>query len=112
MIDQKDMKPRSIPQWQLASSLGAPDHTEDKKDPELPSLEPTREEAPPSRTSLIEQASKFLDDEQIRDAPKERKVAFLESKGLINEEIHKLLGISQDQAEEKDCKEEVKAQAV
>jgi hypothetical protein len=41
---------------------------------------------------LLEQASRFLEDETIRDAPRERKVAFLESKGVRSEDIEELLG--------------------
>jgi hypothetical protein len=41
---------------------------------------------------LLEQASRFLEDETIRDAPRERKVAFLESKGVQSEDIEALLG--------------------
>jgi hypothetical protein len=41
---------------------------------------------------LLEQASRFLDDASIRDAPREKKVAFLESKGVSVEDIETLLG--------------------
>ncbi|KAH0543900.1 hypothetical protein FGG08_001801 [Glutinoglossum americanum] len=52
--------------------------------------------APASRTELLEQASKFLEADEIREASTTRKVAFLESKGLTNEEIQKLLGVSRN----------------
>src|SRR4051794_29610795 len=48
------------------------------------------------RTELLEQASKFLEADDIREAPTGRKVAFLESKGLTNVEIPKLLGVSRN----------------
>ncbi|OXV11434.1 hypothetical protein Egran_00806 [Elaphomyces granulatus] len=44
----------------------------------------------------LEQAVRFLQDESIRNAPIHLKVAFLESKGLENDEIQRLLGISKD----------------
>lgn len=47
------------------------------------------------RASLIENASEFLQDESIRDAPIERKKLFLESKGLTKPEIDSLLEIQE-----------------
>ena len=49
-----------------------------------------------SRQDLVEQASRFLEDESIRDAPTDRKVSFLESKGLNPDEIQQLLGVSRN----------------
>jgi hypothetical protein len=46
----------------------------------------------PESVSLLEQAKRFLDDSTIRDAPREKKVAFLESKGVSAEDIGTLLG--------------------
>lgn len=86
-----DPKERSIPQWQRQET--AKDPEEPPKETEKPDHE---EKPPPSRASLLEQAAKFLKAEDIRDAPTERKISFLESKGLTNEEIHKLLGISRN----------------
>jgi hypothetical protein len=42
--------------------------------------------------SLLDQAKRFLDDSTIRDAPREKKVAFLESKGVSADDIETLLG--------------------
>jgi hypothetical protein len=49
---------------------------------------------------LLEQASRFLQDPSIRDAPRGRKVTFLESKGVRSEEVEELLGktIAEDAA--------------
>lgn len=47
--------------------------------------------------SLLEQASKFLKDPSIRDAPRDRKAAFLETKGLSKVEVEKLLGAEPEQ---------------
>ena len=41
--------------------------------------------------SLREQAMQFLQHPDIHDAPRERKVLFLESKGIPSDEIHRLL---------------------
>jgi hypothetical protein len=47
--------------------------------------------------SLLEQARRFLGDATIRDAPREKKVAFLESKGVSAEDIGTLLGTESQQ---------------
>ncbi|KAI9759997.1 MAG: hypothetical protein M4579_001934 [Chaenotheca gracillima] len=78
--DPKDQKP-SIPQWQrqLVQEPSAKDSTSESSE---------GAEAPPtSRADLIAQASRFLEEDDIRNAPNERKVTFLESKGLTQEEI-------------------------
>ncbi|KAK7180106.1 hypothetical protein DPSP01_011156 [Paraphaeosphaeria sporulosa] len=41
--------------------------------------------------SLLDQASKFLDDPAIRDAPREKKIEFLQSKGVKAGDIDELL---------------------
>jgi hypothetical protein len=41
---------------------------------------------------LLEQASRFLKDANIRDAPREKKVVFLQAKGVSAEDIETLLG--------------------
>lgn len=74
-----------------------------KKSPSIPSWQQRPENSPAeqsssdeyaSRQNLIDQASRFLEDDSIRDAPTARKVSFLESKGLTSEEIENLLGLS------------------
>ncbi|KAL9126701.1 MAG: hypothetical protein Q9217_004281 [Psora testacea] len=65
------------------------------------------------RASLLEKASKFLKDPDIRDAPSEKKQSFLQSKGLSHSETEQLLSnnansestppiASQDVQEDKD----------
>ena len=58
-------------------------------DPEEPMPE-EKEESQLGSSSLLEQASKFLEDPTIRDAPWDKKAAFLGSKGVKEEEIEKL----------------------
>lgn len=57
-----------------------------------PGAETTRTsgEAASARESLIEKASRFLDDEEIRKASNEQKVEFLRTKGLTDDEIQRL----------------------
>jgi hypothetical protein len=97
-------KPK-IPSWQRASaeepaeSLPQPEQQpEQPKQPET-STSPIAEAPTPTEddldgsdsTSLLDQAKRFLDDAAIRDAPREKKVAFLESKGVSAEDIGTLL---------------------
>jgi hypothetical protein len=99
-----------IPAWQRASAgtpaaaASPPEHDDDQVETETqePVEAPTPTEAdiesgdseqkPSEGINLLEQASRFLEDETIRDAPRERKVAFLESKGVKSEDIETLLG--------------------
>ncbi|KAJ5380556.1 uncharacterized protein N7496_002984 [Penicillium cataractarum] len=83
-------KPPSIPSWQQQSGSAPTDQS--------PSSSPSSDDAPASasRQDLLDQASKFLEDESIRDASTDRKVSFLESKGLTSDEIQQLLGVSRN----------------
>lgn len=45
----------------------------------------------PDHASLLSQASKFLDDPAIRHAPREKKIDFLQAKGLDDDAIASLL---------------------
>ncbi|KAL4781599.1 peroxisomal membrane anchor protein conserved region-domain-containing protein [Aspergillus varians] len=75
----------SIPQWQqqhAASSSSTPEGNDAGNDAD--------------RSTLIEQASKFLQDDSIRDASNDRKIEFLESKGLTAAEIDSLLDVSRN----------------
>ncbi|KAI9804741.1 MAG: hypothetical protein M1825_001109 [Sarcosagium campestre] len=53
-----------------------------------------------ARSSLIEQASSFLEHDEIKHASRDHKTSFLESKGLRKDEIRKLL--ETDRAEAND----------
>ncbi|KAL8937183.1 MAG: hypothetical protein Q9216_004557 [Gyalolechia sp. 2 TL-2023] len=87
MSDPPEDKKTSIPQWQRQ---GDP---EPEEDPDHSSTLPetSTPAASPPRATLLAQASKFLDEDEIKDAPEDRKIAFLETKGLTQEEISKLL---------------------
>ena len=97
----------AIPEWQRASASApadntAPSHEQEEANAQQPVEAPTPteddvvsqdgEEDSSESASLLEQASRFLDDPAIRDAPREKKVAFLESKGVSAEDIGRLLG--------------------
>lgn len=123
----------SIPAWQRASStdttsspppsqsqqaepspsVEAPTPTEDDIEQPVEAPTPTEEDvvdtesevAQSENISLLEQASRFLNDPAIRNAPREKKVAFLESKGVEPEEIETLLGASTQEGEVADLEE-------
>lgn len=59
-----------------------------------------------SRVSLVEQASKFLQADEVKDAPLKRKISFLESKGLSKQEANDLLGLSQKEDVDDDAMNE------
>ena len=83
MGDAADKKPASIPDWQktyVQSSTPTPTESSHPED------------APTSNTPLIEQAKRWLQEDSIREAPRESKVSFLEQKGLQGDDIQKLLG--------------------
>lgn len=84
-------KSPSIPSWQQRPGAT-------QTDPSASSSSPSSDDAPAptTRQELVDQASKFLEDESIRDAPTDRKIAFLESKGLNSDEIQQLLGVSRN----------------
>jgi hypothetical protein len=93
----------AIPEWQRASADNAasspePDeahaqHAVEAPTPTEDDIEQSEKEAQPSESSeLLDQASRFLEDDTIRDAPREKKVAFLQSKGVSAEDIESLLG--------------------
>ncbi|PYH99577.1 hypothetical protein BO71DRAFT_394058 [Aspergillus ellipticus CBS 707.79] len=88
MADSKP-KPPSIPSWQQANATS---NDTPSTSTSTSTSSPTSDE--PSRPALVEQAAKFLQDDSIRDAPTDRKVTFLQSKGLREDEINTLLGTS------------------
>lgn len=107
------MAPKSsIPAWQRSTSVpGAEEFTtpdepakqaQDEtsaKAPEEHPIEIVDEEESSSTEpkTLREQAAKFLQDPSIQNADRERKVAFLESKGVQREDIEALLGKDTEQ---------------
>ena len=77
-----------VPSWQLKPLESA---LEDK-----PEAQDTAPQPPPSRATIIENARKFLLEDKVRNAPTDKQVAFLESKGLESHEIRDLLGVARN----------------
>ncbi|KAK5045888.1 hypothetical protein LTR84_008674 [Exophiala bonariae] len=81
MADSRSPKGASIPEWQKNYK-----HSDDK---------PASTEIPATSTSTdqtsLEQARQLIEDESIRDESREKKIAFLESKGVRAEDIEAVL---------------------
>lgn len=90
MSDPSEAKQASVPQWQQQQQQESGSSESVNGESTVPEASQTTD-SPPSRSSLVEQASRFLLEDGIKDAPTERKVAFLETKGLTQEEIRKLV---------------------
>ncbi|KAK3173069.1 hypothetical protein OEA41_006398 [Lepraria neglecta] len=85
MSDQEKPTAKGTPSWQRFEAS-------DTSNPAGQAPQGSNEQtAPADRSSLIEKATKFLEDDDIRDAPIERKQYFLESKGLNENEIRDLI---------------------
>lgn len=90
----------AIPEWQRkASSTSSPvdQDASDKSTEEATATEDEQTTTSPNRLALLEQAKTFLADPEIRDTTTDRKITFLESKGLTNDEIDSLLGVSRNE---------------
>ena len=91
MGDPSEPESKTIPNWQRqTTSSGTVTSSEEsptKSDP------PSQPEASPSRAALLKQASKFLEEDEVTNAPVERKKTFLRGKGLLDEEIIGLLNL-------------------
>lgn len=95
MSDTSKSTSKSTPSWQQANDSA------EEREPGV-STDLTSEgstESGKTESSILEQASKFLDDAQIKDASDERKYEFLEQKGLTNDEIQKLIAESRSKEE-------------
>lgn len=76
------------------------DSNDDSKSASSPSWQSNPEDSQQNAASqedrdTLETARRFLAEESIRDAPIDKKIAFLESKGVKSEDIQALLGVSQ-----------------
>ncbi|PYH44847.1 peroxisomal membrane protein PEX14 [Aspergillus saccharolyticus JOP 1030-1] len=84
-------KPKSsIPEWQKSNAT--PESNSSSAGTNEADIIAT--DSQPSRSELLDQAAKFLEDDSIREAPIEQKRTFLESKGLSSDEIDVLLNQS------------------
>ncbi|KAI9681316.1 MAG: hypothetical protein M1817_002599 [Caeruleum heppii] len=91
MGDPSDEKNASIPSWQKSDpSDAAPTSSESVSSPPSDNTSPS-----PTRPQLLELAATFLRDDGIRTATRDRQAAFLEAKGLSQDEVEKLLEVSE-----------------
>ena len=99
MVDFSGSRRSSIPDWQK-------NHVRSAATPEPSTThQPSNStDAPSSDTGLLERAKRWLEDASICDAPRERKVAFLEEKGLQGDDIQKLLSIPDNPEQEPEMK--------
>ncbi|EXF79668.1 hypothetical protein CFIO01_10696 [Colletotrichum fioriniae PJ7] len=77
-----------IPSWQRGQKK------EPELEPETTTSQDAKQDDVPSRDDSLEVARKFLQDDEIKDAPREAKESFLKTKGISPEDIERLLGSS------------------
>jgi len=91
-MSEADSKPRpGVPSWQVQSTTKTTTEGVPKDDDQSSAASDVA-----SRTLILENARKFLEEDEVKDTTTDKKIAFLESKGLNSEEIHELLGISRN----------------
>ena len=86
MGDSEKPKPKGIPSWQQQENTDTSGTAG-----QASSQEPQEGSPLSTRATLIEKAAKFLEEDDVRDAPIERKQYFLKLKGLTDDEIDDLL---------------------
>jgi hypothetical protein len=77
-----------VPSWQLKPKETTPT----EGDAESSGSQSER----PSRETVVGQAKKFLEEDEVCDASTDKKIAFLEGKGLTGAEIQELLGVTRN----------------
>lgn len=113
------MPPKSsIPAWQRSDSIPGAEESTKPEETAQPAQEETSAKAPEEHPieivddeetsstepkTLREQAAKFLQDPIVRDADRERKIAFLESKGVKLDDIEALLGKDSEEVAVQAC---------
>ncbi|KAL9580851.1 MAG: hypothetical protein Q9212_004246 [Teloschistes hypoglaucus] len=103
MSDPSEPRKVSIPDWQHQEAPEQPGTSEAES---KTSTSSQSTEDPPSRSALLGQASRFLKENEIKDAPTEKKIAFLQSKGLTREETSGLFDLPSKDANTNTEKEE------
>lgn len=81
-MGESDSKPSATPAWQQAADVA-----------QKP-MPPAEDESKPT----IEHAKKFLEDDSVREASREKKAEFLKSKGFSEDVIDQLLEREQDKS--------------
>lgn len=82
-------KGASIPAWQQNHVQTTEPRS--REEPLTETADTTTTDPRPTHTELLEQAKEFLQQDDIKDAPREQKIQFLKEKGLQLEDIDKLL---------------------
>jgi Pex14 N-terminal domain len=82
-----DTKKAGVPSWQLKPK-------DDTLKAEVKEVKD--DNSIPSRETVIQQAKKFLEEDEVRNSSTDKKIAFLEGKGLRREEIEGLLSITRN----------------
>ena len=90
MSDSTKPKANTLPSWQRAETA------EDEKQREVVNQSPESRSRAKDSGDLSKQALKFLDHDEIREASIDRKIEFLEKKGLASDEIQRLLEVSRE----------------
>lgn len=83
-----DKKGGGVPSWQLKPSDATQELPKESQD--------AGSDQTPSRASVIEHARRFLLEDEVRNAPTDKQVSFLEAKGLESHEIQELLGVTRN----------------
>ena len=83
MGDSDQNKKAAVPEWQRPKSQEA--------------VGPESSSAPDAAPVTIQQAQRFLQDEEVQKYPREKKIEFLKGKGLEEDVVQRLL---QEEAEE------------
>lgn len=82
MVDSKDTKDSpAATSWQ-SNSIQTP----------AAEADPTSSD----KEVTIEQAKRFLQDDEVKNATTDKKIAFLESKGLQSDDIQQVLGVTRN----------------
>ncbi|KAM3512442.1 hypothetical protein MY11210_003932 [Beauveria gryllotalpidicola] len=87
-----DSSDDGIPAWQRTSQPNSP----------AGSTDAGADAGSPTAEDKLTIAKRFLDDEKVKNEPRDKKVAFLKSKGVEDDHIQKLLGDTHETASEKD----------
>lgn len=116
-MSDSDSNP-AIPSWQKAQSdesnsqntdpAPTPSTSTSTSEVDAPAVETTEEETTQTDNASdngdkLEVARRFLENDAVRDAPHEKKVEFLKSKGIDETEINALLG-QEGSSEEKEVR--------
>ncbi|OAA47492.1 peroxin Pex14/17-Penicillium chrysogenum [Beauveria brongniartii RCEF 3172] len=93
-----DSNDDGIPAWQRTSKTKSPASS----DTEATTTASTDAGSPTAEDKLTI-AKRFLDDEKVKNEPRDKKVAFLKSKGVEDDHIQKLLGDTHETTSESEA---------